>query len=81
MKKSAPIDEAIARFGAALMPQSGQVMTQCNAGAWPRPAVGRDCASAEQGRKLRVYRNTPLLCRARAFTGLGIGRRRHSASP
>src|SRR5207245_11683805 len=35
------IDEAIGRFGAALMPESGQVMTQCNAGALATAGVGR----------------------------------------
>ena len=33
-------DEAIGRFGAELMPQSGQVMTQCNAGALATAGIG-----------------------------------------
>ena len=34
------IDEAIGRFGATLMPESGQVMTQCNAGALATAGIG-----------------------------------------
>ena len=33
-------DEAIGRFGAALMPQRGRVMTQCNAGALATAGIG-----------------------------------------
>jgi len=52
------IDEAIGRFGAELMPQSGRVMTQCNAGALATAGIGTAlgvirCA-VEQGRKLQV---------------------------
>ena len=53
------IDEAIGRFGAALMPQSGQVMTQCNAGALATTGIGTALGviriAVEQGRKLRVF--------------------------
>jgi methylthioribose-1-phosphate isomerase len=53
------IDEAIGRFGAALMPQSGQVMTQCNAGALATAGIGTALGvirvAVEQGRKLRVF--------------------------
>jgi methylthioribose-1-phosphate isomerase len=34
------IDEAIGRFGAPFMPQDGQVMTQCNAGALATAGIG-----------------------------------------
>ena len=34
-------DEAIGRFGAALLPAEGQVMTQCNAGALATGGIGR----------------------------------------
>ena len=52
------IDEAIGRFGAELMPSSGRVMTQCNAGALATAGIGTAlgvirCA-VEQGRKLQV---------------------------
>ena len=52
------IDEAIGRFGAELMPASGRVMTQCNAGALATAGIGTAlgvirCA-VEQGRKLSV---------------------------
>ena len=52
------IDEAIGRFGAELMPSSGHVMTQCNAGALATAGIGTAlgvirCA-VEQGRKLSV---------------------------
>ncbi len=52
------IDEAIGRFGAELMPLSGRVMTQCNAGALATAGMGTAlgvirCA-VEQGRNLQV---------------------------
>jgi methylthioribose-1-phosphate isomerase len=52
------IDEAIGRFGAELMPPSGRVMPQCNAGALATAGIGTAlgvirCA-VEQGRKLQV---------------------------
>jgi methylthioribose-1-phosphate isomerase len=53
------IDEAIGRFGAALMPHDGQVMTQCNAGALATAGIGTALGvirmAVEQGRKLRVF--------------------------
>jgi len=53
------IDEAIGRFGAALMPESGQVMTQCNAGALATAGIGTALGviriAVESGRKLRVF--------------------------
>src|SRR5947209_17230733 len=53
------IDEAIGRFGAALMPESGQVMTQCNARALATAGIGTGLGviriAVEQGRKLRVF--------------------------
>jgi methylthioribose-1-phosphate isomerase len=53
------IDEAIGRFGAGLMPESGQVMTQCNAGALATAGIGTALGvirvAVEQGRKLRVF--------------------------
>jgi len=53
------IDEAIGRFGAALMPEAGQVMTQCNAGALATAGIGTALGvirvAVEQGRKLRVF--------------------------
>jgi len=52
------IDEAIGRYGAELMPKSGEVMTQCNAGALATAGLGTALGvirvAAEQGRKLRV---------------------------
>lgn len=52
------IDEAIGRYGAELMPQSGEVMTQCNAGALATAGIGTALGvirvATEQGRKLRV---------------------------
>ena len=52
------IDEAIGAFGAVLMPQSGQVMTQCNAGALATGGIGTALGvirvAVEQGHKLRV---------------------------
>jgi methylthioribose-1-phosphate isomerase len=51
-------DEAIGRFGAELMPQDGQVMTQCNAGALATAGIGTALGvirvAVEQGRKLHV---------------------------
>jgi methylthioribose-1-phosphate isomerase len=53
------IDEAIGRFGASLMPESGEVMTQCNAGALATAGIGTALGvirmAVEQGRKLRVF--------------------------
>jgi methylthioribose-1-phosphate isomerase len=52
------IDEAIGRHGAALMPQEGRVMTQCNAGALATAGIGTALGvirvAVEQGRKLSV---------------------------
>jgi len=52
------VDEAIGRFGAPLMPENGQVMTQCNAGALATAGIGTALGvirvAVEQGRKLRV---------------------------
>ncbi len=51
-------DEAIGRFGAELMPQEGEVMTQCNTGALATAGIGTALGvistAVEQGRKLRV---------------------------
>jgi methylthioribose-1-phosphate isomerase len=51
-------DEAIGRYGALLMPQSGQVMTQCNAGALATAGIGTALGvirvAIEQGRELHV---------------------------
>jgi len=51
-------DEAIGRFGAEFMPQEGQVMTQCNAGALATAGIGTALGvirvAFEQGRKLHV---------------------------
>ena len=51
-------DEAIGRFGAELMPQSGRVMTQCNAGALATAGIGTALGviriAVEQGRQLHV---------------------------
>jgi methylthioribose-1-phosphate isomerase len=53
------IDEAIGRFGAALMPENGEVMTQCNAGALATAGIGTALGvirvAVEQGHKLRVF--------------------------
>jgi methylthioribose-1-phosphate isomerase len=53
------IDEAIGRFGAALMPAKGEVMTQCNAGALATAGIGTALGvirvAVEQGRQLRVF--------------------------
>lgn len=51
-------DEAIGRYGAALMPREGHVMTQCNTGALATAGIGTALGvirmAVEQGRKLRV---------------------------
>lgn len=51
-------DEAIGGFGAEFMPQEGQVMTQCNAGALATGGIGTALGviriAFEQGRKLHV---------------------------
>jgi len=52
------IDEAIGRYGAALMPAEGQVMTQCNAGALATAGIGTALGvirvAVAGGRKLSV---------------------------
>src|SRR6266481_976214 len=52
-------DEAIGRFGAEFMPQDGQVMTQCNAGALATAGIGTALGvirmAVEQGKRLRVF--------------------------
>jgi len=52
------IDEAMGRFGAELMPASGQIMTQCNAGALATAGIGSALGvirvAIEQGHKLSV---------------------------
>jgi len=52
-------DEAIGRFGAEFMPEEGQVMTQCNAGALATAGIGTALGviqvAVEQGKKLHVY--------------------------
>ncbi len=51
-------DEAIGRFGAEFMPQDGQVMTQCNAGALATGGIGTALGvirvAFQQGHKLHV---------------------------
>ncbi len=51
-------DEAIGRYGAEFMPEDGQVMTQCNAGALATAGIGTALGvirvAFEQGRKLHV---------------------------
>jgi methylthioribose-1-phosphate isomerase len=51
-------DEAIGRFGAELMPQSGRVMTQCNAGALATGGIGTALGvirmAVESGRRIEV---------------------------
>jgi methylthioribose-1-phosphate isomerase len=51
-------DEAIGRFGAEYMPKSGQVMTQCNAGALATAGIGTALGvirvAYQQGRNLHV---------------------------
>lgn len=67
-------DEAIGRFGAALMPQAGQVMTQCNAGALATGGIGSALGvirvAVEQGHKLHVLvpETRPYLQGARLTT-------------
>jgi methylthioribose-1-phosphate isomerase len=52
-------DEAIGRFGAELLPSSGRVMTQCNAGALATGGIGTALGvirvAVEQGHKLEVF--------------------------
>jgi methylthioribose-1-phosphate isomerase len=52
------IDETMGRFGAALMPAAGQVLTQCNAGALATAGIGSALGvirvAIEQGHKLSV---------------------------
>jgi methylthioribose-1-phosphate isomerase len=52
-------DEAIGRYGAELMPASGNVMTQCNAGALATAGIGTALGvirvATEQGRALHVF--------------------------
>src|SRR5216110_3855345 len=52
-------DQAIGSFGAEFMPESGLVMTQCNAGALATAGIGTALGvirvAVEQGRKLRVF--------------------------
>ena len=51
-------DEAIGRFGAELLPSSGRVMTQCNAGALATGGIGTALGvirvAVEQGHRLEV---------------------------
>jgi methylthioribose-1-phosphate isomerase len=51
-------DEAIGRYGAPFMPENGQVMTQCNAGALATAGIGTALGvirvAVEQGKKLHV---------------------------
>jgi methylthioribose-1-phosphate isomerase len=51
-------DERIGRFGAALMPQKGRVMTQCNAGALATGGIGTALGvirvAIEEGRQIDV---------------------------
>jgi methylthioribose-1-phosphate isomerase len=51
-------DEAIGKYGAEFMPQSGQVMTQCNAGALATAGIGTALGvirvAFQQGRKIHV---------------------------
>jgi methylthioribose-1-phosphate isomerase len=51
-------DEAIGRYGAEFMPQDGQVMTQCNAGALATGGIGTALGvirvAFQQGKKLHV---------------------------
>ena len=52
-------DEAIGRFGAALLPMQGRVMTQCNAGALATGGIGTALGvirmAVEQGHKISVF--------------------------
>ena len=51
-------DEVIGRFGAEFMPQSGRVMTQCNAGALATGGIGTALGviriAADSGKKIEV---------------------------
>jgi methylthioribose-1-phosphate isomerase len=51
-------DEAIGRYGAEFMPQDGQVMTQCNAGALATGGIGTALGvirvAFQQGKKIHV---------------------------
>src|SRR6202041_3835310 len=51
-------DECIGRFGASLLPKSGRVMTQCNAGALATGGIGTALGvirmAIESGRKIEV---------------------------
>jgi len=51
-------DEAIGRYGAALMPREGRVMTHCNAGALATGGIGTALGvirvAVEQGHKLHI---------------------------
>jgi methylthioribose-1-phosphate isomerase len=51
-------DEAIGRFGAEYMPQNGQVMTQCNAGALATAGIGTALGvirvAFEQGKRIHI---------------------------
>jgi methylthioribose-1-phosphate isomerase len=64
-------DEAIGRFGAALLPAEGQVMTQCNAGALATGGIGTALGvirmAVEGGRKMHVlvHETRPYLQGAR----------------
>src|SRR5271155_5308042 len=57
-KERRDADEAIGRFGAEFMPQSGRVMTQCNAGALATGGIGTALGvirmAIEGGRKIEV---------------------------
>lgn len=52
-------DEAIGKFGAALLPANGRVMTQCNAGALATAGIGTALGvirmAVETGHKLEVF--------------------------
>ena len=52
-------DEAMGHFGAALMPASGTIMTQCNAGALATAGIGSALGvirvAIEEGHKLSVF--------------------------
>jgi methylthioribose-1-phosphate isomerase len=52
-------DEKIGRFGAEFMPQSGRVMTQCNAGALATGGIGTALGvirmAIQSGRKIEVF--------------------------
>ena len=65
-------DRRIGKFGAELMPKSGRVMTQCNAGALATARHRHRTRSDSHGRRSRAQnrsaraRNAPISCRARA---------------